>query len=63
MKVILFNGNPQTHNFPLSSLACNASGRTIHGLGDLVSGPGGLGSYTFQLSAVEHHLMLPPGLG
>ena len=59
INVLLFDGNPQSHSFSLTSLACDANARSLHGVGDSV-GPGRLGIYTLTISQVFHHLFVPP---
>jgi hypothetical protein len=59
INVLLFDGNPQSHSFSLTSLACDANARSLHGVGDSV-GAGRLGIYTLTISQVFHHLFVPP---
>jgi hypothetical protein len=62
INVLLFDGNPQSHSFSLTSLACDANARTLHGLGDSV-GPGLLGQYFLTIGTVQHHIFVPPQKG
>jgi hypothetical protein len=61
IEVLSLADAPLRHRFNLSSLTCDAEQRTLHGVGDVLSGPGGVGIYTFQISSLQHHHFLPPG--